>query len=240
MEKSNKIFLAIIIFCTVCVIGICAYAIINHEEVELTDAEKFKSEYETLNGIASEVNNVDYLTVNISDKNPIVYKTGKEILDVLDKNNAFVFFGYPNDPYCRSAIETLLSSAKNNNVKTIYYVDILNIRDSYEFNGSIIPKQTKKGTDAYYQIVKFFGKKLDRYYVKDEEGNMYDTGVKRLYASTVIAVSGGKIIDMHVNTVETHTDPYVALNDEQKEELTQIYDSLFSSIDTEVCTSSSC
>jgi hypothetical protein len=45
---------------------------------------------------------------------------------------------------------------------------------------------------------------------------------------------------MHVNTVESHTNPYVALNDEQKEELTQIYDSLFSSIDTEVCTSSSC
>ncbi len=240
MEKSNKIFLAIIIFCTLCVTGICAYAIINHEEVEITDAEKFKNEYESLNGIASDVNNVNYLEVNISDKNPMVYKTGKEIIEILENENAFIFFGYANDPYCRSAIETLLETAKDNNVETIYYVDILNIRDSYEFSGSIIPKQTKKGTDAYYKIVKFFGKKLDRYYVRDEEGNMYDTGVKRLYASTLIAVSKKKIVDMHVNTVDSHTDPYVALSDEQKEELSKIYQDLFSSIDSEVCTSNSC
>ena len=240
MEKSNRIFLAIIVVCTLCVLGICAYAIINHEEVEITDSEKFKNEYEALNGIPSEVKDVDYLSVNINEDNPMVYKTAKEILEVLKNEDAFVFFGYPNDPYCRNAIEILLKAAKEKNIKTIYYVDILNIRDNYEFNGSIIPKQTKKGTDAYYDILKFFGNYLFEFYVKDEEGNMYDTGVKRLYASTLIAVSNNKLQYMHVNTVESQEDPYSVLTDEQKEELLEIYKDLFSTFDSEVCTSSSC
>ena len=240
MEKSNKIFLAIIIICTLCVTAICVYAIMNHEEVELTDAEKFKQEFEELNGLPSEVKDVNYLEVNISDDNPMVYKSGKEILDVLKNEDAYIFFGYPNDPYCRNAIEILLEAAKEKNIKTIYYVNILNIRDSYEFNGSIIPEQTKKGTDAYYEILKFFGDKLFEFYVKDEEGNMYDTGVKRLYASTIIAVSKNKLEYMHVNTVESQEDPYSVLTDEQKEELLDLYKDLFSTFDNEVCTSSSC
>ena len=88
--------------------------------------------------------------------------------------------------------------------------------------------------------MKFFGNKLTEFYVRDEEGNMYDTGVKRLYASTIIAVSKKKIQYMHVNTVESQEDPYSTLNDDQKKELLNLYLDLFSTFENEVCTSSSC
>ncbi|MEG2082944.1 MAG: hypothetical protein RR011_06920, partial [Oscillospiraceae bacterium] len=60
MEKSNKIFLIIILVCTLCVVGICGYAIMNHEEIVVSDAIKFKNEYETINGAKSEIEDKNY------------------------------------------------------------------------------------------------------------------------------------------------------------------------------------
>ena len=105
----------------------------------------------------------------------------------------------------------------------VYYVDILDIRDTYKFSGSIEPEQTKKGTDAYYEILEFLDDYLEEFYVKDDAGNMYDTGVKRLYAPTVVGVKDGKVVGIHVATVESQTNPYEVLTDKQKDELKSIY-----------------
>ena len=209
MEKSNKIYLVIIIICSVLVVGLCGYAIMNHKEIKETDAIKFKNEYESLNGYKNENSDKEYMKVEIDNENPIVYKTGQEILDILKKENAIVYFGFASCPWCRNAVPVLLDAAKEEGLDKIYYVDILNIRDQYKFSGSIEPEMIKKGTDAYY--------------VTDDSGNMYDTGVKRLYAPTVLAVKDGKALDLHVSTLDSQEDPYTALTDEQKKELKDIY-----------------
>ena len=59
---------------------------------------------------------------------------------------------------------------------------------------------------------------------------MYDTGVKRLYAPTVVSMSGGKVKGFHVATVESQKDPYKALTDKQKEELKDAYKELINAI----------
>ena len=223
MDKNNKIYLIIIVVCALLVMGLCAYAIINHKDVKVTDAIKFKEEYESYNGMVNEYTDKNYLEVNIDRENPIVYKTGKEILDVLKEEDAFVYFGFALCPWCRNAVTPLLDAAKEMNLKTIYYVDIYDIRDTYKFTGSIEPEQTKKGTDAYYAILKFLGKNLEKYYVKDDSGNMYDTGVTRLYAPSFVAVKNGKVLDFHTGTVESQADPSVELDDKQKEELTNTF-----------------
>lgn len=105
----------------------------------------------------------------------------------------------------------------------VYYVDILDIRDTYKFSGSIEPEQTKKGTDAYYEILEFLDDYLEEFYVKDDAGNMYDTGVKRLYAPTVVGVKEGKVVGIHVATVESQTNPYEVLTAKQKDELKSAY-----------------
>ncbi len=223
MEKSNKIYLVIIIICSVLVVGLCGYAIMNHKEIKETDAIKFKNEYESLNGYKNENSDKEYMKVEIDNENPIIYKTGQEILDILKKENAIVYFGFASCPWCRNAVPILLDAAKEEGLDKIYYVDILNIRDQYKFSGSIEPEMIKKGTDAYYDILKFLDKKLEKYYVTDDSGNMYDTGVKRLYAPTVLAVKDGKALDLHVSTLDSQEDPYTALTDEQKKELKDIY-----------------
>lgn len=237
MEKSNKIYLVIIIVCSVLVVGLCAYAIINHKDIEETDAIKFKNEYESLNGVVNENNEKEYMKVEVDSENPIIYKSGQEILDVLENENAIVYFGFSSCPWCRNVVPILLEAAKENNLDKIYYVDILNMRDQYKFSGSIEPELIKKGTDAYYEILKFLDKKLEKYYVTDDSGNMYDTGVKRLYAPTVVAVKDGKALDLHVSTLDSQKDPYVALSDEQKEELKDIYKDLIKQIkdDNKAC-----
>ena len=236
MEKSNKIYFIIIIVCALSVIGLCVYAIANHKEIKVTDAVKFKQEYESLNGLVNENNEKEYLNVEIEEENPIIYKSGQEILDIMKNEDAIIYFGFAACPWCRNAVPVLLETAKELNVDKIYYVDILDMRDTYKFSGSIEPEQTKKGTDAYYSILKILDKKLEKFYVTDDAGNMYDTGVKRLYAPTVVSMSGGKVKGFHVATVESQKDPYKALDDKQKEELKTAYKDLIKAIkDDTVC-----
>ena len=230
MEKSNKIYMIVIFVCAALVIGLCGYAIITHKDEKISDAIKFKNEYESLNGVVNEATDNKYIEVSIDEENPMVYKTGKEILDVFKNEDAVIYFGFAACPWCRNAVPVLLDAAKELDVDKIYYVDILNIRDTYKFSGSIEPEQTKKGTDAYYEILKFLDKKLEKFYVKDEAGNMYDTGVKRLYAPTVVGVKGGKIVGFHESTIESQTDPYELLDEKGKSELKNEYKKIIESV----------
>ena len=230
MEKSNKIYMIVIFVCAALVIGLCGYAIITHKDEKISDAIKFKNEYEALNDVVNEATDNKYIEVNIDEENPMVYKTGKEILDVLKNEDAIIYFGFAACPWCRNAVPVLLDAAKELNVDKIYYVDILDIRDTYKFSGSIEPEQTKKGTDAYYEILKFLDKKLEKFYVKDEAGNMYDTSVKRLYAPTVVGVKGGKIVGFHESTIESQTDPYELLDEKGKSELKNEYKKIIESV----------
>ncbi|MDE6284767.1 MAG: hypothetical protein K2M17_03395 [Bacilli bacterium] len=239
-EKGNTIYLIIIIVCTLLVVLLCAFAIIHHGKEEHTDAMKFKNEYESLNDVESPNSDNKYPSVSITSDNPIVYKTAKEILEVLDNEDAIIYFGYASCPWCRNLVEVLLSAAKKQGVEKIYYVDIKDQRDAYEFSGTIKPKQTKKGSDAYYKILEFFGEKLETYYVRDEAGNQYSTGVTRLYAPTVIRIEKGKIMAMHVSTVESQTNPYEKLNEEQRNELYDILDELVQFSSNEVCKDEAC
>lgn len=230
MEKSNKIYMIVIFVCAALVIGLCGYAIITHKEEKISDAMKFKNEYEALNELVNENSEEKYVNVEIPEENPIVYKTGKEIVDILKNEDAVIYFGFAACPWCRNAVPVLIDTAKELNVEKIYYVDILDMRDTFKFSGSIEPEQTKKGTDAYYEILKFLDKKLDKFYVTDDAGNMYDTGVKRLYAPTVVGVKDGKVVGFHVATVESQTDPYETLTDKQKEELKKEYKTIIEAV----------
>ena len=230
MEKSNKICLTIILVCTVLVVGLCVYAIINHKDIKVSDAIKFKEEYESLNGLVNENTEEEYINVEISSENPIVYKSGQEIVEIMENEDAIIYFGFSTCPWCRNAVPVLLEAAKELDVDTIYYVDILDMRDTYKFSGSIQPEQTKKGTDAYYKILDILDSKLEKFYVTDEAGNMYDTGVKRLYAPTVVSISKGEVKGFHVATVEDQEDPYTSLTDKQKEELKDSYKELINAL----------
>lgn len=238
-EKGNSIFYVIIAICVTLVIALCGFIIYRHSQNEMTDAIRFKNEYESLNDIDTNDGKNKYPSIEIADDNPIVYKSPKEILDVLNEKEAIVYFGYASCPWCRNIIEVMLDVAQDKGIKKIYYVDIKDVRDEYVFAGSIKPKQTKKGSDAYYEILAFFGDLLEDYYIADEKGNRYDTGVTRLYAPAVVRVSNKRIEKMHVSTVESHENPFIKMNDEQRNELYTIYTDLMQ-VDDSFCGEDAC
>lgn len=228
---KNKVLYIVIGLCVLLVIGLCIFLVINHKEEVLTDAECFKQDFEQYNGLTYEDTNESVIDVSIPSDNPFIYKTGKEIVEILNNEDAYVLFGYSSCPLTRAAIETLIAAAEEENIATIYYVDIRDIRDEFVPGESIIPEQTKEGSEAYYEIVNFFGSRLDEYYVSSEDGfYLYDTGVRRVLSPTLVAVSGGKVIDMHQELVDSYTYNNEELNDEQKEELKDIYKEILTSL----------
>jgi thiol-disulfide isomerase/thioredoxin len=147
----------------------------------------------------------EYSQINEDEKNPIVYKTDKEIIDILKSGTGIIYFGFPECPWCKSAIPVLLDAAKDMDIDQIYYFNPKEIRTN--------------NTDTYKEIVKLLGDNLS----VDENGD------KRLYVPDVYFVSGGKIVGHHFKTVDSQSDPSNnPLNDEQKAELKSIYKKLIS------------
>lgn len=199
----------------------------NHDSFS-TDALKFKSEYEELNGEATS-SDVPYLGISISKKNPIVYKTDEEIIDILENGTGVIYFGYSSCPWCRSMIETLLYSAKENNIGRIYYVNIKDIRSNYQIKDGKLDL-IQKGSESYYSILKILDKYLNEYKVDN-----LDTNEKRLYAPTVVGVKKGEIVGFYTGTLNSQTDPFKALTKDEKKLLQQEYDKIFGATKDSTC-----
>ncbi len=205
----------------------------NDKNVNLTKDEiKFKEEYESLNGTLNS-NNKEYLSIKVKDNNNVIYKSDDDINEVLEKGTGVIYFGFKSCPWCRSIIEVLLDSAEKESVKDIYYVDVLDVRSLYEVKNKKL-SLTKKGTDGYYKILEHLDKYLTPYKLTVDEKE-YDTGEKRLYAPSVVAVKNGEIVGFHEGTVDTQEDSYAGLNDTEKTELARIFSEIFGKISDATC-----
>ena len=205
----------------------------EQQPVATEDAKKFKEEYESLNDKENSSGR-KYLTINVKEANPVVYKTDAEIAELFDKGTGLVYFGFKSCPWCRSMIETLISSAEDNNLDTVYYVDIGNIKSIFKVENNKLQK-TKEGTEAYYKILEALDDYLSDYKLTDN-GKEYDTKEKRLYAPTVVAFKEGKIEGFHEGVVSSLTDPYAGLDETQKKELKNIFNEMIGKIKDSSCT----
>ena len=183
-----------------------------------SDAYRFKEEYESLNG-EDNGNGKTIRTISIDEDNPFVYASSDEIAQMMDENKTFVvYFGFAKCPWCRSMIEQLVKSAKDNNIDKIYYVDVLEIRDTYQLNDEGYAEKTKEGTEGYNALIEKMGNVLTEYTLSDEDGNKVEVGEKRIYAPNVVVVVKGKAEKMVEGISEKLEDPYSKLTDEMKEE----------------------
>lgn len=209
--KNNTLTKIILLLFIIIVIGIILYFVF---ETETKDEVKFKNEYENLNNQKNE-NGKKYVKVKIPMDNTIEYLTIDETLDFLDNKTGILYFGFPQCPWCRTAIPILIQAAKENETK-IYYNNALSIRDEKKLSkGKIII--TKKGTKKYYKLIK----KLDKY-LPEYEG-LKDKSIKRLYFPTVVFVMGGKVVGIHVGTLDSQKNPYKPLDKKQENQLKKIY-----------------
>ncbi len=209
--KKNIVLVVVTVLATLSII-----LLMPKDKLNKMDALKFKAEYESLNNKKND-SNKEYVPVSINSKNPYVYATYDEVMDILNGKTGVIYFGFPECPWCRNMVSVLSDAAKEMGIDKIYYFNALDIRDkkSLDENGKIITE--KEGTDEYYNLVD----KLKDYLTPYEGLN--DESIKRLYFPTVVFVKDGNIIGTHIGTLDSQEDPYVVLNDSEKEELKSIY-----------------
>ena len=178
-----------------------------------TDAYKFKQEYEILNN-QDNGNGKKYRTLDIDKNNKIVYSTAKEIVEKTKNKETFiVFFGFSTCPWCRSMVENLVNLSIENDIE-VYYVDVLDIRDTIEYiDGEV--KTTKEGDKDYMKLIELYSDVLDDYTITNDEEQI-STGEKRIYAPNVIAVINGEAKEKVEGISDDLKDPYGEITEKMK------------------------
>ncbi|MGN1275853.1 MAG: hypothetical protein ACI4UK_02535 [Floccifex sp.] len=192
-----------------------------------SDQMKFKNEYENLNGTIREKDNQTIRSLSIDQDNPFIYATSKDILEKIENKESFlVYFGFADCPWCRSAIETFISSCKENNISVVYYVDVKDIRD--EIDDQL--NTTKQGNPDYMKLIEVLDPVLDAYIV-----NEVDTHEKRIYAPNFIAIQNGNPILKVDGTSSLQENGYQELSEEMIEDMNQQFISLFDALKDTGC-----
>lgn len=179
---------------------------------EKTDAMKFKEEYESVNNQVNEHTNKKNRELTIPNDNPFVYATAEEIAKKIDNKETFiVYFGFAECPWCRSVLEQLIKAAEDKKVEKIYYVDVLEIRDTKEVaeDGSI--NTTKEGSKGYMKLLGQLDSVLADYTLTNANEEEISAGEKRIYAPNVVAISSGKAIQLETGISDELKDPYSKL-----------------------------
>ena len=168
---------------------------VKDEDTEVVDniseeTTKFKLEYDEFN---------DEIPMEIPEEVQISYLTEDELKTFFETGTGIIYLGYPNCPWCRNALPTLMELSMKYDTP-INYFNLKEIRT--------------EENDTY----KFLLQHLEGYLEQDVDGT------PKLYVPDVYFLKDGMVVGHNIGTVPEQEDPYVPLTEEQKKELTQIYE----------------
>ena len=213
--KDNKLFMIIVTILAAIVLVLNIQKVITNNSQ--TDGIKFKEEYEKLNGKKNDQGK-KYREITIDSKNKIVYKTTEEVLDLIDKKKSFVlYFGFDTCQWCRSVVPTLASISKELN-QEVYYIDVKDIRDTFELDDDNKPKLVKKGSKDYSKLLEKLEPVLEDYTLTDSDNNEIKVGEKRIYAPSIVSVIDGKAKELTTGISDKQTDGYMKLTKEMEKD----------------------
>ena len=235
-----KVFKKLIIFLTPLVL-LCGC--VKEKENAMTDALKFKQEYEALNDTAKVDGGEKYNSVEIPEDNPIVYVDCEKTLEILDSEEAILYVGAEWCPWCRNAVSILFEVAKEHNIDKIYYLNLDKEKSNFEIqDGELVT--LNKGSDAYYKLLDKLENHLRDYVLTDKDGKNFDTKEKRIYMPYVVGIKNKTIVSDHIGTVDLEEDQskHSSLTKEQHDELYKIYDNMFKGVydDFGICNENEC
>lgn len=237
MEKNQKILLCIISVLIVIfgVIGFLAYK--NEKNKPIEKINKFKEEYELLNGTVND-EGYTYPTVEIDNTNAFKYASKDNVLDILEHGNKIIFFGLKTDPYSRNIVKALNAAAQSTDTKKIYYLDITDFRDILRATDDGEIEVEYEGHPNYKEVLEKLDSILEEYYIYNSGDEKIDALEKRIDIPLVVTLSDGEILDYHFKTVETHINldnPYTELTKEEEEELYSIFVSMMVKLNESTC-----
>src|SRR5690554_146126 len=181
-----------------------------------TPSDPFITEYEALNGTTTE-SGMTYLDLDIPEDHRFVMSDEESILDIFNGGNGVIYFGFPECPWCRSALMVMQEAAKDVSLGKIHYMNVLDIRNelSLDDDGNVVVD--KQGSDFYNQVLEYLGEHAPLY------PGLEETGERRILVPLVVSVVEGEITFSHSGTVETHTNPFEPMDDVSREALLNIY-----------------
>ena len=151
-KNQTKIIVTFVVVAILVMILILAGEKLNVTD-KISDNEKFYSEY-----------------ANVPIENVFKYVTASEAIELFESKQAIIFMGFKDCKWCQSYAPILNEVAKNNNVDTIYYLNIKEDR--------------KNNTEEYKILVEM----LKDYLYDDDNGN------KRIYVPDVYFEKDGKVV----------------------------------------------
>lgn len=213
--KDNRLFMIIVTVLAAIVLVLNIQKVISNNSQ--TDGIKFKEEYEKLNGKKNNQGK-KYREITIDSKNKMVYKTTEEVLNLIGKKKSFVlYFGFDTCPWCRSVVPTLASISKELN-QEVYYIDVKDIRDTFELDDDNKPKLVKKGSKDYGKLLEKLEPVLEDYTLTDSDNNDIKVGKKRIYAPSIVSVIDGKAKELTTGISDKQTDGYMKLTKEMEKD----------------------
>ena len=235
---KNKIIISLLVIISLFMITGCD----KNKNKDNKDALAFKEEYEKLNGKMARYKK-PHRTLNIPKDNPYIKVTPKDILEKI--NNKETFYLYVGDslcPWCRSVIEQSIVSAKENEIKEIYYIDFWDdenneiLRDVYELVDGKITK-TVEATEEYKQLLELCDDKLGlrNYTVEDANGNEIEVNTKRFYGPSFFFIKNGKFKKYTDARSSKQKSPLEDLTDEIKKDMADNFDELFLDFCDDAC-----
>ena len=194
------------------------------------NALKFKEDYESLNGETLGENKIRELS--IPEDNPFIYKSAEDIVDMINNSETFiVYFGFNKCPWCRSVLPTMIESAKKKGIDKIYYVDVLDIRDTYELDDNHKAVKTKDGSEGYNKLIDLLSSVLDDYapltYTKGKKTIKVNINEKRIYAPNFVIVKNGKPIALETGISERQKNAYEEITDAMTCEMREKFNCFF-------------
>lgn len=186
------------------------------------DALRFQHEYEIMNGQFNWEGSAQYQVLDIPDDNPFVYADEADLRALMNGGTGVVYFGFPECPWCRTLLPVLLEAVADSEYDGIvYYYNAIDDRNEIilDENGNISIEE--EGSELYRDLLEFLDADLPVY-----EG-LNDPSCKRLYFPTTLFILRGEVLCLHTDTVESQTDGYAPLTDEQHGELLSLLTQCF-------------
>lgn len=122
-----------------------------------------------------------------------------KVLDIFkNKEDGIILMGFPACPWCQAVVPFVNKIAKEENQDTVYYLDILEMRD-----------ENSKDHSKYLELKELISDAVDK--EKD-----------RINGPTLIVVQDGQMVGFHLDTVSSHeiVDGILPpLSDQQAQEL---------------------
>lgn len=185
--------------------------------------DPFIIEHDALSGQRT-ANGDEYLAVDVPEDHRFETASEDQIRRLLEGGDGAIYFGFPECPWCRVAVPVMNEAATAVHLEEIHYLNVRQIRDqkARTAEGQIVVDE--EGTEFYQYLLEELGDFAPEY------AALEDPTERRILVPLVAAVVGGNVVEVHLGTVASHTDPYAPLTEEQKSELLGVYKGLFTRI----------